>query len=144
MPTSAVTDPARSAPRASSSRLRFSVRAWLRIHRIIEVTVATAIRAMAGLERLLGPGGEVAREHLEGDRSDQAERDRSQDSQGHPAKRVATTLGQQEGGDDPDDERCLDAFPKADDEGGQHPASLLSGTPNEFSSGARTPRDESY
>ena len=116
-----MTEPAASAPRASCSRLRFSVRAWERIQTIIVVTIATANSAIAASMRLLRALGKVPADDLEADGDRQAQGDRHRDARRHPPDRVAPALGDQEGGDDPDDERCLESLSEPDDERGKQP-----------------------
>ena len=66
----------------------------------------------------------LLREVLLGDaqrnRRPRAEQDRSPDAEPHPPERVAPATLDEERGDDPDDQRCFEAFPEPDDEGREH------------------------
>ena len=121
MTARAMTEPAASAPLASCSRLRFSVRAWERIQTIIVVTITTANSAMADSMRLLRALREVPAHDLEADGDRDAEGDRHRDAGRDPPKGVAPALRHQEGGDDPDDERSLESLSESDDERGKQP-----------------------
>ena len=61
---------------------------------------------------------------LQDQRHRQAQRDRQADPVPHRSQRLALPALDQERGDDPDDERGLEAFAESDDEGGQHAAFL--------------------
>ena len=71
-------------------------------------------------EALLLALREVAGQHLEADGHSHADRDRHADADPHPPQGVGASLASQECRDDAHDERRLEAFPKADDEGREH------------------------
>jgi hypothetical protein len=72
------------------------------------------------LERLLPALRQLLVDELERDADRDAQPHGGDDADPHRAQRVAAALLAEEGGDDADDERGLDAFAQADDEGGQH------------------------
>ena len=72
------------------------------------------------LELLLLPLRQVLLGHVQRARDPATEQHRAQDTQPHPPQGVAATLLAEEGGDDADDQRGLEALPEADDEGGKH------------------------
>ncbi len=72
------------------------------------------------LELLLLPLRQVLLGDVERVRHAAAEQHRSRHAEPHPPQRVAATLLAEEGGDDPDDQRRLEALPQTDDEGGKH------------------------
>ena len=68
-------------------------------------------------------------EDLQADRDADAQRERKQDTGPHGTKRIPSSLLAQERGDDPYDQRRLDALPQPDHERRQHDSSLI-GHPN--------------
>ncbi|GMA88329.1 hypothetical protein GCM10025868_35790 [Angustibacter aerolatus] len=73
-----------------------------------------------GLELLLLALRQALLEQREHDAEAQAEHDGRADADADLAQGVAAALRDEEGRDDPDDERGLEALAQADDEGGQH------------------------
>jgi hypothetical protein len=76
------------------------------------------------LEPFLPGLRELPVEYLQADCCARAECDRDRDAEPHQAQRVGAPLLLQEGGDDPDDERRLDAFAEADHERCDHDQQL--------------------
>jgi CheY-like chemotaxis protein len=62
--------------------------------------------------------GEVPADDLESDGDRHAQGDGHSDAGRDPPERVPPALRDQEGGDDADDERCLESLPEPDDERG--------------------------
>ena len=78
-------------------------------------------RADDGLQTFLLPLRQVRGDHLEGDADADADHDRGGGADPDLAQGVPAALLAQEGGDDPDDERRLQAFAQPDHERRQHP-----------------------
>ncbi len=89
----------------------------------------TAIGCDDGLETLLLLLRQGLVEDLQADRDADAQREREQDTGPHGAKRIPSSLLAQERGDDPYDQRGLDALSQPDHERRQHDSSLI-GHPN--------------
>ena len=77
-------------------------------------------RADDRLQALLLPLWQLLVDDLQRDADGEADGGRGGDAEPHPAQRVGPPLLAQEGGDDADDERRLDALAQADDERRKH------------------------
>ena len=101
-------------------RLALSPRACRRIQTTMKVTAPTAISADDRLEALLLRCGSCRLTTLSATPTATQMRDGDRDAGPHPAQRVAAALLAQEGGDDADDQRRLEALAEADHERRQH------------------------
>ncbi|MEZ5060252.1 MAG: hypothetical protein R2700_01845 [Solirubrobacterales bacterium] len=75
------------------------------------------------LEALLLALRELIVGHPEPDRDGGAGSDRDADADPHVLERVLASLLDEEGGDDPDDQGCLEPFPEGDDQRGDQACS---------------------
>ena len=115
-----IAEPSTSATEARACRSPLRSAECRRIQTIIQVIIPTAASAMTVSSCSCSRCGQVLLGDVEPVRHAAAQDDRAGDAEPHPAQRVAAALLAEERGDDPDDQRRLEALPQTDDEGGKH------------------------
>ena len=120
IPTSAHIDPVSSAPAACDVQLAAQVARVVRHPDDHVRDHRDGDQRDDRLEPLLRAVGELVVDDAEHDRDADAQDDGQRHARPHRPEPVGPARAAQEGGDDPDDQRRLEALAQGDDEGGQH------------------------